>query len=138
MDRLLIVKHEPIGQPRHRVTTIGGFARMFLPKEHPVHGFKKAIRTEFGAKAPLSGPVFLDVTAWFSRPKSEIRKIKPMPAYPHAKKPDADNILKAIMDALNGYAWKDDAQVYSVRIDKFVSDGTQGGQVEILIGDHSK
>ena len=35
-----------------------------------------------------------------------------------AKKPDADNILKAVCDALNGFAWKDDAQVIEAHVRK--------------------
>ena len=33
-------------------------------------------------------------------------------------KPDIDNVLKLVMDALNGVAWKDDCQVTDVRIRK--------------------
>lgn len=33
-------------------------------------------------------------------------------------KPDADNIIKAILDALNTYAYKDDAEVVSVTAEK--------------------
>jgi Holliday junction resolvase RusA-like endonuclease len=32
------------------------------------------------------------------------------------KKPDADNIAKAVCDALNGIVWKDDSQVVDVRV----------------------
>jgi hypothetical protein len=40
----LSVPGEPVGQPRHQVCTIGGRPRMYLPKSHPVFGFKAAIR----------------------------------------------------------------------------------------------
>ena len=133
MDRVLTVWHEPIGQPRHRVTTRGKFARMYLPKDHAVHSFKQAIQAEFGKRLPAIGPIKLTVYAWFSRPKSEIRKTKPMPEYPHIKKPDADNVLKAVMDALNGLAWHDDAQVASVTVEKMVCYGTEPPFVKILI-----
>lgn len=36
----------------------------------------------------------------------------------HTKKPDADNLAKAVMDALNGVAWEDDSQVVKVSIFK--------------------
>jgi Holliday junction resolvase RusA-like endonuclease len=39
-----------------------------------------------------------------------------------AKKPDADNIMKAIADALNGIAYKDDSQIVNVTITKWYSD----------------
>lgn len=31
------------------------------------------------------------------------------------KKPDADNVAKVILDALNGIAWRDDAQIVDIR-----------------------
>jgi len=33
-------------------------------------------------------------------------------------KPDVDNIVKAIFDALNGVVWKDDVQVVALRVEK--------------------
>ena len=36
----------------------------------------------------------------------------------HTKKPDADNLAKAVLDALNGVAWEDDSQVVRVGIFK--------------------
>lgn len=106
---------------------------MYLPKSHPVNAFKTAIQSEFGMRLPVIGPVKLTVTAWFSRPKSEIRKTKPMPIYPHIKKPDADNVVKAVMDALNGLAWHDDAQVSSIVVEKWVCFGTEPPCVVIQI-----
>ena len=38
------------------------------------------------------------------------------------KKPDLDNCLKAITDALNGFAYKDDSQIVSIAVSKFYSD----------------
>ena len=38
------------------------------------------------------------------------------------KKPDLDNIAKAILDSLNGIAYKDDSQIVSLLISKKYSD----------------
>ena len=35
--------------------------------------------------------------------------------YP-TKKPDVDNVVKIVLDALNGFAWHDDAQVIDLHI----------------------
>ncbi len=41
-----------------------------------------------------------------------------------AKKPDCDNIMKIICDALNGFAYKDDAQIVLAQIGKeYAEDG---------------
>lgn len=41
------------------------------------------------------------------------------------KKPDCDNIVKIICDALNGIAYKDDAQITLVQIRKKYADVPQ-------------
>lgn len=38
------------------------------------------------------------------------------------KKPDADNIIKVILDALNGLAYQDDAQIYRVYFEKMYAE----------------
>ena len=127
------VDHEPVGQPRHRVGTIGGRSRLYLPSKHPVHGFKKAIRLACGKRVKVAGAIEVVVNAWFSRPKSKTWKTKPMPWYRHTSKPDADNVLKAVLDALNGLAWVDDAQISSATIRKFVCGGGSSSKVQIFI-----
>ena len=37
---------------------------------------------------------------------------------PYTKKPDADNLAKAILDALNGVAYPDDAQIVKLTVRK--------------------
>ena len=44
-----------------------------------------------------------------------------MEYYP-TKKPDADNIAKVVCDALNGLAYKDDAQVIDLTVHKRFGD----------------
>jgi Holliday junction resolvase RusA-like endonuclease len=38
--------------------------------------------------------------------------------YPHTKKPDCDNMAKICLDALNGVAYHDDAQITNLIISK--------------------
>lgn len=66
-------------------------------------------------------PCKVEITALYGIPKSyskkkieEIRSGRLLPT----KKPDADNICKCVLDALNGLAYKDDTQVVDVRIIK--------------------
>lgn len=56
-----------------------------------------------------------------------------MPAYFHESKPDFDNVLKAVADALNGVAWGDDSQIAVGTIRKYVCSGSDVSRVEILI-----
>jgi Holliday junction resolvase RusA-like endonuclease len=56
-----------------------------------------------------------------------------MPRTYHAKKPDRDNLDKAVMDALKGLAWIDDSQVCDGRIIKLIAAGDEQPHVEIRI-----
>ena len=70
-------------------------------------------------------PLEVEITACFPIPKSATKKdrerIKLMEYYP-TKKPDADNIAKVVCDALNGLAYKDDAQVIDLTVHKRFGD----------------
>lgn len=59
-------------------------------------------------KAPKGVPVGVEVTVRQPLPKSRPRRVT---REPHVVKPDADNALKLCLDALNGVAYEDDAQV---------------------------
>ena len=120
----LSVPGEPVGQPRHRVSTIGGRARMYLPTKHPVKAFKAAIQAAFienaGKWRTIRGPVRVYINVWFSVPASWSRKKRDSHVFKyHAQKPDADNVTKAVLDALTDCgAWLDDSQVASCQVIK--------------------
>lgn len=67
----------------------------------------------------LEGPVHLAVRVYCERPQSHLRANGELSAeglrhpFPDKQKPDVDNALKLVMDALNGRAWRDDVQVVS-------------------------
>ncbi|MDT3426096.1 Holliday junction resolvase RusA-like endonuclease [Paenibacillus forsythiae] len=115
-----VVYGEPVAQGRPRATTVGGFVRLYDPKKS--RDFKDYVRLAATGHAPaklLEGPLGIAVTAYRSTPKSFSRKkaaaaergeILPV------SKPDADNYLKGVKDALKGVIWKDDSQV----VDAFV------------------
>ena len=71
---------------------------------------------------PLEGPVGLTVVAEFGIPSSWPkwkRKQAEDGMVAHITKPDASNVLKAVEDALQGIAFRDDSQIASVMIDKW-------------------
>ena len=69
----------------------------------------------------ITGAVELKLGFCFSVPKSYSKK-KTDEALngflKHTKKPDLDNLIKAVKDALNGIVWHDDSQVFLVTAEK--------------------
>ena len=59
---------------------------------------------------PLTGPLRVDWEFVFEHPKSWSKKRK-AETYWHTSKPDFDNIMKLVGDALNGIVWHDDSQI---------------------------
>jgi len=125
----------PVAQPRQRHGFVRGQIRNWTPARHPVNAFKAAVQLAFSQAGGrmLMGPVVLQVTFRMPRPKAMLWKTKPMPEEYHTKKPDLDNLLKAVKDALTGLAWRDDAQVCFCYASKLVCAGNSSPGVLITI-----
>jgi len=131
-----VIPGEPIAQPRQRIAVVGGHARSYLPSKHPVQAWKAAARIVAGNEhweEPLSGPLLLTVHFIFHRPKNRIWKTKPMPREYHTKRPDVDNCLKSLMDALSGVIWRDDTQVQIAGALKWVAAGDEQPRTEVIV-----
>ena len=117
---------DPVPQPRPRVSTRGGFARAYVPATHPVHAYRQAVAVAARqAGAGVHGdPVNVVIDLVFARPKSHLRKTGLKADAPRLPRVDIDNAAKAILDALNGVAWEDDAQVQRLVVEKTY--GTEG------------
>lgn len=127
----------PVAQPRPRATAINGQARMYEAKaSHPIHSFKATVR-HAAAQAyrgpQLMGPLVVWMTFVFPRPKNRIWKTRPMPSEPHAKKPDIDNCVKSVLDALNGVLFADDSQVCNCNVVKRIASGDEQPHVAVTI-----
>ena len=119
---IISIPGEPKGKGRPRYTRNG---HAYTPSD--TAAYEQVVRLTFKGKYPQAIPFEKDVPlkvviyAWFSIPKSvsktkrdlmEKGYIKP------TKKSDADNIAKIVLDALNGYAYYDDAQVVELEVKK--------------------
>lgn len=83
-------------------------------------------------------PIIVAITAFFPIPKSTPKYLAKELAKGDVavlKKPDADNIIKSVLDALNGEAYKDDKQVISVTCIKVYTDNINDheGYLNIVI-----
>lgn len=136
---------EPAGLRRHRTRAQQMGSRVvFRQYDPPANVANKATIAQHAVLAMRSagasmftGPVGLRVVARFVRPKSHFGTgrnagtLRIAAPTIHAQKPDCDNLLKLVCDALNGVAWRDDAQVATVQVRKHWS--TDGGETEIEV-----
>ena len=99
------ILEEPQGKGRPRFTRRG---HAYTPDK--TRDYERFVAMQYhGAK--FEGALRVTIVAHFKKP---MRKVGGYPT----KRPDADNIAKAILDALNGIAWKDDNQVVQLVVIK--------------------
>lgn len=112
---------KPQGKERPRINTFT--KRAYTPQrtldyeEHVRQSFKLL----YGNIEPLECPLQACIYAIFEVPKSYSKKMRKKileEDYLYTYRPDGDNIAKAILDSLNGLAFKDDAQVVDLRVVK--------------------
>ena len=70
------------------------------------------------ALKPMVGPVVMHLQFFF--------KVKNAVEGPRAKKPDLDNLVKAVKDASNGILFIDDAQVWCCNASKHTTNDKEG------------
>lgn len=132
----------PQGKARPRVVRTKSGASVSYNLDKTV-AYEELVRMSFREAArkakveePCEAPVCITILALYPIPKSTSKKraaaMKRCEILP-AKKPDWDNIGKIICDALNGLAYKDDAQVVAASVRKQYTDGA--GEVIVSIND---
>ena len=120
----LHVPYKPTSQQRHRHTRGG---RAYDPCSEQKRDFLRLCRVVSSPPDPewLSRPVECTIVFTFARPRSHVTAKgalrKGVPEM-HIYKPDADNLAKFVMDALNGTYYKDDSQVHALHAIKRYGD----------------
>ena len=114
---------EPKAKQRHRMTKAGV---SYTPKGTVEYEnwVKQCYLIEHG-QTMLKGQITAIIKAYFGIPKSYTDKKKRDIAsgkLKPTKRPDVDNIAKAILDSLNGIAYKDDSAVINLIVEKHFSD----------------
>ena len=114
--------------PWARAGRKGGFS--YTPTH--VKNFENRVRL-FAHQAgvtPLEGPVEILVRAIWPMKGQPLKRSKRPWAW-KATRPDIDNVLKGVLDALNGIAYQDDGQVVRATIEKIHA--AQGEPAETVI-----
>ena len=122
----------PRGQPRPRAVHVNGRTHMYDPGT--AGEWKMAIAlgaARIVPPQPFRGPLSVDISFRFPRPKHRGSRR----CVPHDRKPDIDNLAKAVLDALTDIRmWHDDSQVFSLSARKVYCDAgsTPGAEITIM------
>lgn len=109
------------GKARPRVNTYTGKA--YTPENTKDYEMliKQYFKLKYPRYVPLENRVSVKIVAQFKIPKTATKKDKALieeGKLSPAKKPDIDNIIKIILDALNKMAFKDDNQITKLEVEK--------------------
>lgn len=118
-DTTFELKMRPVPKERPRAArTRDGRIFMYTPKR--TAGAEKQIALlsrQYAPTTTLTGPVAVELSFRYAIPKTRKELV---PGDFVNQKPDLDNLVKTVLDALNkdGIWWKDDSQVVVVRSEK--------------------
>lgn len=127
MEFQFTVPGEPRGKGRPRFVRAGGYVRTYTPDATAAYEnlVRICYQKDGGPMFEKDKPLRLDVWIYMKIPESAsksrklhmlVGRIRP------TKKPDADNVLKAILDGLNTVAFHDDSQIVEIEVHKFYNE----------------
>lgn len=128
-----IVPGEVRGQGRPRTAIRGGYASIYDSPEdkankHNIQLYAAEAMTSAEHGNLISSPktgISVEILCYVKVPETMSKKRKEM-AYRGEirplRKPDLDNVMKAVLDACNGVVWRDDKEVTKALICRYYSD----------------
>lgn len=114
-----------VGKGRPRLNSYTG--QVYTPTR--TKDYESLVEQYFLLKYPryktLEGRAKVSITAYFEVPKSASKLAKEQMlgnTISPTKKPDIDNIVKIVLDAMNKFAFKDDTQITKIEVEKLYAD----------------
>lgn len=119
MIYVLEIRERAVGKGRPRFNT--KTYTTYTPEK--TKAFEEKLKMYFIKKYRKPGvsenPFKIKILIEFKPPKSTSKKmLQKLCDTPYTKKPDLDNIIKAILDSLNGLVYKDDNQITQIISEK--------------------
>ena len=116
----------PVAQGRPRFFRRGNFVGTYDPDKS--RSWKDTIISQIVEQNPEyhAGAIAMTINFAMPRPKSLPKKVKH-----HIKRPDLDNLIKAVKDALHGICFKDDSQIVSLIAEKHYAEDQTGIMITI-------
>ena len=132
------VKCNPVGKGRPRFARHKNFVKVYTPQK--TAEFENIVRNQatilFKNQPLFETPIQVNLIAYFPIPKSFNKRQKQQALnneiFP-TKKPDIDNVAKAVLDALNGVIYKDDSLIVSTHISKLYEDAENNSKILVEI-----
>lgn len=121
MEYRLTIPGEPVAKARPRVGKFGTYTPEKTKNYETL--VKELYFTRLG-QTMLEGELTVEIKAYFGISKSASKKARDemeRGLRRPIKRPDIDNIIKSVTDALNGVAYADDSQIIEVKASKHYS-----------------
>jgi len=130
-----VIEGQPQTKQRPEFSRRGGKFRTYTPAK--TMNYEKKVKEEAKkvVPSPLEGPISLSLSFFLHRPQDLCWKTKPMPSLYMDKRPDIDNLIKGVVDGLNGVAFVDDKQICKLEATKKYHSGTNTPRVEIKVSE---
>ena len=126
----VFVPGTPRPQGSMRAMVIGGKARVFNASHDTLAQWRHSVTAAsvdlWGDHPPFDGPVAVKVDFALPRPPSIPRK-----RWAPIVKPDVDKLARAVLDALTGVVFTDDARVVSLVAEKHYAEGPTGAHIAV-------
>jgi Holliday junction resolvase RusA-like endonuclease len=140
MQIMFTVYGEPVAKGRPRFAKRGNYVQTYTPvKTKSYEDEVRLLATKAkGSGSTLEGSVSVFIYISFSVPQSYTKRKREAclsGETKHTKKPDLDNVAKAIIDGMNGIIFKDDSQIINLHVTKVYA---EVGKVEVLIREENE
>lgn len=119
----LTIDGVPVAKGRPRLGRYG----TYTPKK--TQEYEKYVKmcwvAKYGSIQPSEQPLEMNIVFYMPIPKSYSKKQRAEilnGRLKHTKKPDIDNLIKSVLDALNGLAYADDSKIIKVAAEKQYSE----------------
>lgn len=117
------VPGEPQAKGRAKIVKIGGFSRMATPAKTVAyegliaHAAQQAMGTATPMDCACQVQMIITVSvpaSWSKKKQAAALAAQVLPT----KKPDTDNVVKAVFDGMSGVVWRDDVQAVDLFVRK--------------------
>ena len=116
----ITINQPPVPKSRPRMTKSG---HVYTPQKTRDYEELVALLARIATHHTLDGPLKLTIDFYMPMPKSiKTKMTKSGQIFRPATKPDIDNLIKAVLDGMNGIAYYDDKQIVEIYCREFYSD----------------